>query len=461
MILGGASSGIAAQENKISATNGVAPFIDSKAIRERYSSITPADMEMLRSKRILLASRSFGLCICDGLVGESNSLLGNVTLYPGATGFKAGAYERFDVFKVGGKLDIIPPDIFKTRHFVHFLCTIDPYDKRVDEVATLLKDSSHHFATEVDAVMIEYHQCTVKAFDAYASKMDALRREFPRIRFIYTTAGFMGPKYAKENEESHLFSEKVRQVYKGKVPLYDMGAILSDDFRVGHVYCPEYSKDPAELHPNMPAGRSALARGFLLVLRDSFRMPDEVQSQPKVEAVQPIQIPSKVAVLPQIPVQPKVEALPPPPLGIPASNPEYKAVRAILDANGLKEKTVESLAIVRDGHIVELRLQEGGIREIPDAIGVLTSLESLHVYGDPRQSLPLLIKISPAIGKCTQLRDLLLNDNNLCMLPVEITGLQNLQSFSIANNHLAYLSPVLLAWVKKFDPKGLESQHPL
>lgn len=63
----------------------------------------------------------------------------------------------------------------------------------------------------------------------------------------------------------------MRARFKGKVPLYDLGAILSDDFRCGHAYCPEYSKDPAGVHPNLDAGQTIMAKGFLLILRDTFR----------------------------------------------------------------------------------------------------------------------------------------------------------------------------------------------
>jgi len=107
--------------------------------------------------------------------------------------------------------------------------------------------------------------------EPYARGMDALQRDFPHARMIYVTAGFMGPSREKENEAAHAFSEAIRARYKGKAPLYDLGAILSDDFRAGHAYAPEYSKDPAEIHPNQPAGEIMMAKGFLLVLVEAFR----------------------------------------------------------------------------------------------------------------------------------------------------------------------------------------------
>ncbi len=133
-------------------------------------------------------------------------------------------------------------------------------------------------------------------------------------------------------------------------------------------------------------------------------------------------------------------------------------MRAILDANGLTKKEVDGVSVVKNGRIVELFLQEGSIAELPDAIGGLTALRKLHVYGDRTLNLPLLKKASPAIGKCTEIEELLLNQNDLTTLPAEIASLQKLRNLSVAENHLAGLPPEVTAWAPKFDPKGLADQ---
>jgi hypothetical protein len=404
-----------------------APFIDGKAVRERFASITPQDMAMLREKRILLVSRSFGLNTRDGLQALAKQ---------DATYDLLSAYKRFDVFKAGGDLAVVPPDAFTSSRFVHVLGTFWPFTKRLEETDALLRAKPHSFASVVDAVVVFYHTANAAAFAPYAARMDALRSEFPRIRFIYVTAGFMGPKFVKENTAAHAFSEQVRERYRGKEPVFDMGAILSDDFRAGQVFCPEYSKDPAQVHPDAETGELALGKGFLLVLRDAFRMPE------------------RAAV-----AQPVATVVPTAGESLPATHPEYQAVRAILDANGLTAKKVEGVAVVRDGHVVELYLQEGGIRTLPEAIGALTFLEKLHLYGDRNLGHPLLSSISPAIGRCTALRDLLLTSNDLSSLPGEIAKLQALTSLSLADNRLRDLPPQVVAWAQRFDPAGLANQR--
>lgn len=404
-----------------------APYVDSKAIKERFDQITAADMAMLRQKKILFASRSFGLNLCKG-IGHLAKQDPKYDLL--------SSYQRFDVFKAGGDLSIIPADAFQNKNFVHFLCTHWPLTKRVEETGQLLNDLPHEFGKSVDVVIIYYHTSTPATFEPYVKAMADWQKKFPQVRFIYVTSGFGGPKYAKANEDSFAFGEKVRNELKGKVPVYDLGAILSDDFRAGHVYCPEYSADPAEVHPNLPAGETMMAKGFLLILKETF-----AQNPRSLTAADSAAADTAV----------KNETLP-------ASHPDVKAVRAILDANGLTQKAVEGVSVIENGRITGLFLQEGGITEIPDQIGELTALKKVHLYGDRLLSHPLLKKISPAIGKCTEIEELLLNQNDLTTLPAEIANLKKIRNLSIADNRLQNLPPSAAEWARRFDPDGLTDQ---
>lgn len=435
VFLASAASVVRSGPEPASVSPSAAPYVDAEAIRERFAGVSAADMEELRGKKILFASRSFGLNLYGGL----RSLAQQDPKYEFLS-----SYERFDVFKAGGDLGIIPADVFARRNFVHFLATYWPHTQRVVEVDKLLRDSPHHFGEAVDAVVIFFHTALPQNFEQYAETMDALQRDFPKIRFIYVTAGFMADSRAKDNEQAHAWSEKVRALYRGKAPLYDLGKILSDDFRCGHAYCPEFSKDPAGVHPNLDAGQTQMARGFLLVLRDAFRWQP---SSPSASALR------LAGGQPRAGSKPAAAALAP-------THPDYRAVRAILDANGLTSKKVESVSVVENGRIVRLYLQEGGIRELTDAVGALTALRVLHLYGDPNLPLPRLAKVSPALGRCTALEDLLLNDNELTTLPVELAALTRLTSLSLANNRLGGLPPALRAWAQRFDGIGLARQRP-
>lgn len=413
-----------------------APFINSKAVKERFASITAQDMDLLRQKKILFCSRSFGLNIRAGLERLATQNPSYQLL---------GSYQRFDVFKAGGDLGIIPADVFQKVNFVHFLCTHWPYTKRVEEMDTVLRSGPHTFSAVADAVIVLFDDASAATFEPFVAKLEAWRRDFPRIYFIGVTGGLMGPVRAKDNAASHAFGELLRAKYRGNLPIYDMAAIESDDFRVGTVFCPEYSTDPAGVHPNTEAGMTMLAKGFLLVLRDAFRMPVGGPAARKSSA----KIPSGTK---PAPVISSTETLP-------IDHPEYRAVRAILDANGLTAKKVEGVSAVRGGHVVALYLNEGGVVEIPDAIGDLPKLEILYVYGDRTLSYPLLRRVSPAIGRCSKLNDLLLNNNELTTLPEEIASLRAITKLSVGDNRLHNLSPAVSAWLKRLDPAGLENQR--
>ena len=54
-----------------------------------------------------------------------------------------------------------------------------------------MRQEPWEFGKKVDVVIIYFHTAIAKNFEQYATKMDALRRDFPKVRFIYTTGGFM------------------------------------------------------------------------------------------------------------------------------------------------------------------------------------------------------------------------------------------------------------------------------
>jgi hypothetical protein len=404
-----------------------APYVDSQAIKDRFARITAADMDMLRSKKILFMSRSFGLNTVQGL-----SLLAKQDKKYDLL----SSYKRVG-FGVGD--GPIPANIFTEANFVHCGAAGWPMSKRLDDMDSFMRNEPYNFGKTVDVAFLYYEDASPKNFDYYAKKLDALQADFPNVKIIYACSGFHGPQFAERNESAQAFSEQVRARYKGVAPVFDMGKILSDDFRVGHVFCPEYSKDPSGGHPDLPEGEMILAKGFILTLVEAFHAPQVTGTHFAPLATTPAEAP-------------KSETLP-------ADHPDVKAVRAILDANGMTDKAVENFVAVENGRIIKLYLQECGITNIPSSIGVLTELKALDLYGDRNRANPLLKSIDPAIGKCTKLEELLLNQNNMTTLPVEITNLQKLRTLSIADNHLKDLPPEVQAWAQKFDPKGLALQN--
>lgn len=406
-----------------------APFIDARAVKERWAEVSPADMDVLRSTPVLLGSKSIGLNLVKGLaiVGKDDPAFNIVK-----------NFSRFDVEKNGG-LPAIPPDAFASTRFVHFLATRHPYAKRMEELDQLLRTPPWNFGEQVRVATILYAEVDPATFPAYKNIVAGLRRDYPQIRFLHsTTSVFSADSTLAEprREKMREFNKLLRAEYQGKEPIYDLEAILSDDFRDGVVMCAEYTKDPTGVHPNLDPGMRFMGQGYILALRDTLRWSGAA---------------APGATILETPAVQTAETLPP-------HHPEYRAVRTILDRNGLRTATVEGRIQVRDGHVVGLFLQEAGVTIIPDEIGRLVKLERLACYGDRTLGLPHLRSISPEIGKCADLRELLLNHNDLTALPVEIAALTRLETLSLADNHLRELPAPVRAWATRFDPQGLARQ---
>jgi len=243
------------------ATAQNAPYVGAWEADNLFGDITSDEMDVLRTKKILFASRSFGLNMRNGLDSLKNSnLMYNIL----------DDYVRYDVRRAGGDLGIIPTDVYDDHTFVHFLASYTPHTLRIEELDALIREEPHTFHDDIDVAMIFYHYADSTVFMPYTSTMDQLQADYPHIKFIYVTAGFMDINHVYENTLSAAFSEQMRTAYQGNVPLYDLGYILNNDGACGLGYCPEYSTDPAGVHPDTDFAQRRMGKAFLLILRDSF-----------------------------------------------------------------------------------------------------------------------------------------------------------------------------------------------
>jgi PKD repeat protein len=236
-----------------------APYVGAYEADNFFSTITTNEMNVLRTKKILFLSRSFGINMVEGLA----RLEAKNPVYD----FNS-SYVKYEVQTLG--LGTVETNAFAKYNFVHCMATYYPHTQRLIELSTLLRDPPYSFGTQVDVVMVDYHTATAALFDTYKSTMDSLQAEFPNVKFIYVTSGFSGWQYAADNANSAAFGALVRNAYKGKVPLYDWGYILSNDGGCGDVSCPENITDPTGLHSDSPIGEERVGKAFLLMLRDLY-----------------------------------------------------------------------------------------------------------------------------------------------------------------------------------------------
>ena len=238
---------------------GPAFYVGPQEVDEEFSRITAADMEVIRSKHVLMASRSFGLCILSGV----SSLAATNPMY------QLNRSPSYDVNNKGPSE--LPTNVFDTYDFVHYLCTLNPtYTTRLTEIDDFVRNRYHG---QLDAIMVEYHFCDAASFPTYQATLDAIRRDFPHIKVIYVTSGYMiDSVYHASNQASAEFGALSRAAYMGNQPLYDMGKMLGTDSNgvwQGDFLCPEFNlnyPNGDNIHPNTAFIQERLGKALLLML---------------------------------------------------------------------------------------------------------------------------------------------------------------------------------------------------
>jgi hypothetical protein len=236
-------------------------YVGAYEADHEFDRITAADMEVIRSKHVLMASRSFGLGILSGV----NALASSNPIYQ---------LNRSPTYDVNNGQDI-PLNVFDNFDFVHYLCTLNPtYATRLVEIDNFVRNRYHG---QLDAVMVEYHFCDAATFPTYQAILDGWRRDFPHIKVIYVTSGYMIDQYYHDsNQASAAFGALSRAAYMGVQPFYDMARLLGTDpagVWQGDYLLPEYNlyyPNGDNIHPNTPFIQERMGKALLLVLYKMF-----------------------------------------------------------------------------------------------------------------------------------------------------------------------------------------------
>jgi hypothetical protein len=158
----------------------------------------------------------------------------------------------------------------------------------------------------------------------------------------------------------------------------------------------------------------------------------------------------------------------PPPRPCDSLNCQLAAVRSILDSAGLTGLAPESVVVVRENRVEELRLRGHGVGKLPATIGKLEHLKVLDVGKNVLDSLPrsmdrlrnleeliadsnALKQLPSSIGMLERLRRLNLSSNQLQSIPEPLTYLRSLDELDVDGNRLCTIGETTRRWLDRFD----------
>jgi hypothetical protein len=246
-----------------------APYVGASEADNEFSRITAAEMKIIRANKALITSRSSGLNLVTGLTRLARKNM----LY--STKIAQGVVNLFY-----DSPDKMPVGIFENNDIVQYLDAVNPPTRRFDDAGKYLRLAPWSFASVVKVCFVMTHGLTPKDFGEYCSRMDALRKEFPGIVFIYATPGLLPVPDAPNNTSAWEFGDLVLAKYKGIVPIIDWRNLLStrpDGSFAGRMMVPEYNAlppgRPDKIHPNGEFIEERFGRAWLVMARKIFCSP--------------------------------------------------------------------------------------------------------------------------------------------------------------------------------------------
>lgn len=238
-----------------------APYVGASEADNEFHRVTLDDLAVIRQKKVLLGTRSFGLNLLNGL----RSL--KVDDQP--VGLNVGRAVRNFIRDDPAQF---PADVFDKHTVVHYHCSLNPTAKRIAEIDGFLRKDPWQFARVAEVVKLEFSTVHPNVFKPYADTFDALRKDYPRIHFIIATGG-LHPLPKEREEQSWAFSDLVLEHYRDKAPIYDWRSLLStraDGTSVGKIMVPEFNGRPAAtpdlVHPNTPYIQERLAKAWIVLM---------------------------------------------------------------------------------------------------------------------------------------------------------------------------------------------------
>jgi len=254
-------------------------YVGAYSVDHEFKFVTEECMEIIRSKRILFASRSWGL--------------GLGTLMSRKDKKYEVIWESHRSERVTEKERILQADAFDQPKIVHYLFGAAP--RRWAFMDDFLRKDPWKFGGKIDGCFQSLYcgpeREAKQMADEYFPMLDKLVKDFPNVRFAIFTHPVSADgtdRRGKKREAASAwnigggdYSDKVVRRYYGKVPILDMRDIVSTHpdgkpctfEHNGKTYrklCPEYTVNKDLIHPSSPEARERMGKGFILLLAKMF-----------------------------------------------------------------------------------------------------------------------------------------------------------------------------------------------
>jgi len=254
-------------------------YVGAYSVDHEFEFVTEECMRIIRSKKILFGSRSWGLGL-GSIMGSKDKKYELV--------WESHASER-----VNDKQRVLKPDAFDQPKIVHYI--FDPVSKRWAFLDDFLRKDPWKFGDKIDGCFQSLYCGARKEAqqigDEFFPMLDKLIRDFPNITFAILTHPVSGdgPDMKGINRDAASawnigggeYSDAVVRRYYGKIPILDIRDIVSTHANGkpctfehnGKTYrklCQEYNINKDLIHPNSPEARQRMGKGFLLLLAKMF-----------------------------------------------------------------------------------------------------------------------------------------------------------------------------------------------
>jgi hypothetical protein len=248
-------------------------------VDHEFGFVTEECMKIIRSKRILFGSRSWGLGL-GTIMGSKDKKYQLV-------------WDSHSSERVNDKERVLKPDAFDQPKIVHYVFDMVP--RRWAFLDDFLRTDPWKFGGKIDGAFQSLYCGPAKEAkqmaDEYFPMLDKLIADYPGVQFAILThpvssdGNDLRGVYKDANSDWNIaggeYSEAVIKRYYGKIPILDIRDIVSTHpdgkpctFVVhGKTYrklCPDYNISKDLIHPNSPEARERMGKGFILLLAKMF-----------------------------------------------------------------------------------------------------------------------------------------------------------------------------------------------